>query len=634
MNRLILSAAIACAFATAAVAQTVEVKGEFEVSLKASGGDLVAARRQAREAAERDAIAAALSQNMSVNMEEPKNIKAANEIRKQLSDLLKTKFVAEGDALTAKTTLTVDSGQIFDLAKKLGITASSAMASAKVLFLIDEYFGVGTKLDPSQPSSTEISYSHDKGSSFDKTTKASGSQSASQSESASAKERASSSSQQASSLAASRDTRVASSDQSASASREQQAIASRDRQSLDASDQRSFAARDQQAVAGRERVGVAASDGRGTSVSGARDTQVAASRDTQVAGASNTRVAAASDSQLAASSSSASSTARDARFAGSDKQAIAASSSGKAASSSASESASASQSQSASAFSVEKADKGEQRDVVNYTMKQTFPSFNNAKPEEGANARIAAKLEQTVKKFGIALVSERDFRRDISGTKLLNADIDRLSKWDYFMDKASKGSFAAKYIVYGTATTHLEGKTPTGNVACSGSLTLQSTNVDTGANLVSGKINKRTEAAVDSECRDFLADALAVELAKIIGQEATGELQRAARNGESYSVSLFSRLEIPNRLKRDFRKILLELATSPDEVGDGNSEEVSGGQKAQWMVTAKGQFKSTLEDKVFDLSDKYPEAKKVSFDAQGSRIYVCLEGKCPDKKDR
>jgi hypothetical protein len=634
VNRLILSAAIACAFATAAVAQTVEVKGEFEVSLKASGGDLVAARRQAREAAERDAIAAALSQNMSVNMEEPKNIKAANEIRKQLSDLLKTKFVAEGDALTAKTTLTVDSGQIFDLAKKLGITASSAMASAKVLFLIDEYFGVGTKLDPSQPSSTEISYSHDKGSSFDKTTKASGSQSASQSESASAKERASSSSQQASSLAASRDTRVASSDQSASASREQQAIASRDRQSLDASDQRSFAARDQQAVAGRERVGVAASDGRGTSVSGARDTQVAASRDTQVAGASNTRVAAASDSQLAASSSSASSTARDARFAGSDKQAIAASSSGKAASSSASESASASQSQSASAFSVEKADKGEQRDVVNYTMKQTFPSFNNAKPEEGANARIAAKLEQTVKKFGIALVSERDFRRDISGTKLLNADIDRLSKWDYFMDKASKGSFAAKYIVYGTATTHLEGKTPTGNVACSGSLTLQSTNVDTGANLVSGKINKRTEAAVDSECRDFLADALAVELAKIIGQEATGELQRAARNGESYSVSLFSRLEIPNRLKRDFRKILLELATSPDEVGDGNSEEVSGGQKAQWMVTAKGQFKSTLEDKVFDLSDKYPEAKKVSFDAQGSRIYVCLEGKCPDKKDR
>jgi len=634
VNRLILSAAIACAFATAAVAQTVEVKGEFEVSLKASGGDLVAARRQAREAAERDAIAAALSQNMSVNMEEPKNIKAANEIRKQLSDLLKTKFVAEGDALTAKTTLTVDSGQIFDLAKKLGITASSAMASAKVLFLIDEYFGVGTKLDPSQPSSTEISYSHDKGSSFDKTTKASGSQSASQSESASAKERASSSSQQASSLAASRDTRVASSDQSASASREQQAIASRDRQSLDASDQRSFAARDQQAVAGRERVGMAASDGRGTSVSGARDTQVAASRDTQVAGASNTRVAAASDNQLAASSSSASSSARDARFAGSDKQAIAASSSGKAASASASESASASQSQSASAFSVEKADKGEQRDVVNYTMKQTFPSFNNAKPEEGANARIAAKLEQTVKKFGIALVSERDFRRDISGTKLLNADIDRLSKWDYFMDKASKGSFAAKYIVYGTATTHLEGKTPTGNVACSGSLTLQSTNVDTGANLVSGKINKRTEAAVDSECRDFLADALAVELAKIIGQEATGELQRAARNGESYSVSLFSRLEIPNRLKRDFRKILLELATSPDEVGDGNSEEVSGGQKAQWMVTAKGQFKSILEDKVFDLSDKYPEAKKVAFDAQGSRIYVCLEGKCPEKKDR
>jgi hypothetical protein len=39
-------------------AQVVDVKGEAEVSIKANGGDLIAARRLVREAAERDTIAA------------------------------------------------------------------------------------------------------------------------------------------------------------------------------------------------------------------------------------------------------------------------------------------------------------------------------------------------------------------------------------------------------------------------------------------------------------------------------------------------------------------------------------------------------------------------------------------------
>ena len=636
MKKLLVSAAIALLFSTNLAAQNdtkMELKGEGKASIRESGG-MEGARAAAREAAERDAIVEALKMNLSLDMTRPKNIEAVNSIRKQLSDIMKTTFKSEGDFVSAKSNASVDAAQIFELAKRLGISASSAMAGTKVLFLIDEFFGVGTRLDPNKPLTSEISYSHDKGSSFDRSVKASGSESSSSAVSASARESASSSAQRSSSLAASRDTRVAASDQSASSSREQQAIASRDRESMSASDQRAFAARDQQSVAGRERVGVAASDGRGASVAGARDTQVAGSRNTQVAGASDTRVASASDRQLAASSSSASASASDSRFAASDKQAIAASSSGRQASASSSQMAYANQSQDASSFSVQKNDKGEQRDTVSFTKKETFPGLNNAQPEEGNNARIAAKLAQVVQKFGVVSVAERDLRVDLGGKKLLIKDIENRKLYDYFSEKASKGSFASKYVVFGVATTHIEGKTPTGNVACSGSLVLTSMNVDTGEQPMVGTINKRTEGSVDSECRDFLADALATELAKTTGRVATEELQRIARVGQSYKVTLFSRLEIPAQLEDDVGAILADLASDPDELRDENSGDVKNGAMKAWMISAKGRFPSTLRSKVTALIPQYPQAKGLTFENQGTRIYMCLEGKCPEKQDR
>ncbi len=562
-----------------AMAQVVDVKGEAEVSLKSNGGDMATARRLAREAAERDAIAAVLKLRMSVNPDDPKMVAAANDIRKQLSDNLKTTFRVEGDIVGARTTLNVDSQKVFALARQAGVGSTSAMAAAKVLFVIDEYFGVGTRLDPSKPLTTEIAYSHDKSSNYDRSMKAGASESASSQSASASRENVSAASRSNSSLAASRDTRVA------------------------ASDQRAFAARDQQAYAARDQRAVAANDGRGAGYAAARDTQVAGARDTQVAGS------------------------RDTRYAASDRQALAASSSSQAAYARNSESASASKSQSASSSFVDQTDRAEQKDVVNFSMRQTFPDLGNAKPED--SSMIVGRLEQTVRPYGLSLVSERDFRVE-GGRRLLISEIEKLQKFDDYMQKAGRGNFSAKYIVYGTAKTHIEGRSPTGGVVCSGSLVLQSTNVETGDSLVSGTIAKRAEGSIDANCRDNLAQAMATELAKIVGEEATQDLQRVARQGQSYSVVLYSRLDIPARLKRDFKRALEKLASSPDEIQEGSS----GDGAQQWTVTARGQFKSQLEEAALDISDKYEEAKKLSFESRGNKIFVCIEGKCPSFRDR
>lgn len=573
---LLICAAISAPVLTHA--QVVDVKGEAEASIKANGGDLINARRVVREAAERDAIAAVLKLRLSVNPNDPKMVSAANDIRKQLGDNLKTTFRTEGDVITARTTLNVDSQRVFQLAQQAGVSNTSAMAAAKVLFVIDEYFGVGTKLEAGKPLTTEIAYSHDKSSNFDKSLKAGASESSSSQSVSASKESVAAASKSNSSLAASRDTRVA------------------------ASDQQAFAARDQQAFAGRDSRAAAANDGRGGSMAAARDTQVAGARDTQVAGA------------------------RDTRYAASDRQAIAASSSNQSAYARNSESASARSASSASSAYIDQTNKGEQKDVVNFTMKQTFPDIGNAKPED--SSMIVARLEQTVKPFGLSLVSERDFRIE-GGRRLLISEIERLQKFDAYMQKAGRGNFSARYIVYGTAKTHIEGRSPTGGVLCSGSLVLQSTNVQTGDSLVSGTIAKRAEGSIDANCRDNLAQAMATELAKIVGEEATQDLQRTARQGQSYSVTLYSRLDLPARLKRDFKRGMEKLANSPDEIQEGNS----GDGAQQWTVTAKGQFKDKLEEVALDISDKYEEAKKLSFESRGTKIYVCIEGKCPSFKD-
>jgi len=569
----------ALATSTQTYAQVVDVKGEAEASLKANGGDMMVARRVVREAAERDAITSVLKLRFSVNATDPKMVEAGNDIRKQLVDNLKTTFRIEGDVISARTTLNVDSQRVFALAQQLGVGNKSAMAAAKVLFIIDEYFGVGTKLDPSQPLSTEIAYSHDKSSNFDASVKAGSSESSSSRSASASKENVAAASKSSSAMAASRDTRVAGSDQQA------------------------YAARDQQAFAGRDSRAVAINDGRGGSGAAARDTQVAGARDTQVAAS------------------------RDTRFAGSDRQAVAASASNQSAYARNTDRASSKSAASASSSYVDQTNKGEQKDIVNFTMKQTFPDIGNAKPEN--SSMIVAKLEQTVKPYGLALVSERDFRFE-GGRKLLISEIEQMQKWDAYEEKASKGNFSANYIVYGTAKTHLEGRSPTGGVICSGSLKIQSFNVQDGGSLVSATITKRAEGSIDTNCRDNLAEAMATEVAKTIGEEATQDIQRVAKQGKSYSVTLYSRLDIPARLKRDFKRGIEKLAASPDEIQEGNSSE--GVQ--QWTVTAKGQFKDQLLDLALDIGDKYEEAKKIEVESRGTKIYVCIEGKCPAVKDR
>ena len=578
--RFFSPAVLAFALAAPAIAQTVSVRGQAEVSLKAQAGDLATARKVARQKSESDAISSALRLRLNVNASDPKVAAAIAEMTKQLGGNLKTTFRTEGDSLTALTTLEADSATVFDLAKQLGVGSASAMAAAKVLFVIDEYFGVGTKLDPSAPTSTEITYSHDKTLNVDKSVKASGAESSASSSARSSKESAAMAASEKTAVAASRDTRVSASDKS------------------------SVSARERSAAAGGRSDAVAINDGRGGSGAAASSAQIAASRDSQVSGS------------------------RDSKFSGSDKQSLAASSDTRIAASQNRESASASASKSASSFAVDQKDKMEQKDVVNYTFKQTFPDLNNAKPE--GSSMVVAKLEQVSKNFGLSMVSERDFRVE-GGRRLLISDIEKLGKFDEYLKKASKGNFSANYVVYGTGKSHLEGKTSTGNVACSGSIALQSVNVDTGESLISGTVAKRAEGSIDTNCRDNLAQAMASELARIVGEEAAKDLQRAATQGRSYSVNLYSRLDIPARLRRDFRNALQKLANSPDEVIEGNSGE----GKTQWTVTAKGQFKSKLEDASLDIADKFPDAaKNMAFEASGTKIYICLEGKCPSQSER
>ena len=316
-----------------------------EISIKANG-DLVNARRIAREQSEKDAVAGLLKIKLSADINDPKVKNALGDLRKQLSENLKTTFMTEGDFLSAKTTIQVDAGQFLELAKALGVTSRASTAGARVLFLIDEYFGVATTLDPSKPLVEEMEYSHDKSSKSDKSMAASGSSKESASEASSSK----------ASFAASGASQSAVAGSSSSA----------------------MAARDSQAVAGSDKRAIAVSDGAGGSAAGARSTQVAASRDTQVATAQKSSIAASESSKFAAAG-----TTQD---------------------------ASASSSSSASSFDIKKNDTQSQNDIVSMRVKKVFPGIDNAKPADDASALINQKLQQVVKDFGLVYTDEKDFR--------------------------------------------------------------------------------------------------------------------------------------------------------------------------------------------------------------------------------
>ena len=543
LNKIALALA-ACTLLSAAsmgIAETLSANGQNQVSV-AGNGEIINARRVAREGAERDAVASLLRLRMNLNANDPKTAGAVTDLTKQLSANLKTTFVTEGDFLTARTTLEAESAQVFELARTLGLMSNTAMAQAKVVFLIDEYYGISTNLEPGQPLTTEVEYAHDKSSFSDNSVKVAAASSASSSSSAAARS--------ATSVAASNRTAVAGSQSSA------------------------YAGRDQRAGA--------VSDGYGGSA--------AAARDTQVAGAQRSNYAGASQSNFAGSTSSAS-----ARSASASRQ---------------------------DSFAADVKDVNKQNDKVSFKVKQTFPDTNNAKPADGAAALISARLEQVVKPYGLVYTPERDLRVNPGSGKVRISEIERLGKFTDYTVKAASGSFKAKYVVYGESVISSEGSTPSGGTVCSGSLKLQSYNVDSGDGLVSGTINKRAQGSSDQDCRANLATAMATELAQIVGNTATKELQIAATQGQSFYVTIYSKTRIPPKVRREVTEKLQGMAEqfAEDNVTDN---------ARTYVMQAKGNFRSKVQDLIEDMAESVGEMKLASVKANGNRMVICVEGSCP-----
>jgi len=579
LKYLLLTAFVAQSYT--ANAETITAKGSAEVSVKANKGDLIAARRVARNAAEADAIIAAIKLKLNVNPNDAKSKAAVSDLVKQLSDNLKTTYQTEGDVLTAKTSLEVDGAQIFDLAKSLGLGSSTQVAASKVLFIIDEYVGISTTQDPSQPIETSMEYSHDKSSFSDRSAKASGAES----------ESASNKSSRAS----------ASSDASAVSSRESSAVSAKDSASAKSKSSASVNAKASESGSYKGSAAVAAKDGGGNSYSGGESVEASGSRSGSYKGSASTE-----DSAKRASSYSAASASKYDAASASKKSSAASSASANA---------------SASSYSTDQKDIAEQKDIVNIKVNTKFPDVNNAKPSEGADELVAARLEAVSQNYGLKFTSERDFRIE-GGRRMLIKDIEKSGKYDYYMQKASKGSFSVKYLVYGTAVMNAEGKTSSGDVKCTGQLKVQSSNVETGESLVSETINKAAVGSSDQSCRANLSSALATELAEKVGTKAQRAIQQAGTQGQTYEVALYSVLKVPFKVKKNFSEQLQKMT---DEFVEGNATDTA----RNFTVQAKGSFKTKVEDLMEEMREGFPEMKDARLESTGNRLVVCIEGKCP-----
>jgi hypothetical protein len=562
MSNLLKSLLISSALMVSmyANAEAITANGRAEVSLKANKGDVISARRLARNSSEVDAIIAAIKLKLNVNVNDPKSKAAVADLVKQLADNLKTTYLTEGDVLTAKTSLEVDGSQLFDLAKSLGLGSQTKVAAAKFLFIIDEYAGIATALEPGQPVESEMEFFQDKSSFSDKSAKAAGSDSNSQS----AKSANAYSSKEA----------------SASSSKDSVAVKSKDAASIKSKDKASIKGEDSASASNRNNRADASS---------------------KVSGTASSEFDGKASSEF------------DGKAASSRSNASASQKSG----ASANQSASAS----ASSYATDQKDITDTKDVTSIKIKNKFPDVNNAKPSQGGEELIAARLEEIAQKFNIQFTSERDFRVE-GGRKLLIKDIETLSKFPYYLQKASTGTYGAKYIVYGTAVMNSEGKTPSGEVACSGQLKVQSSNVDTGASLASGTINKRAIGSSDQTCRANLSTALATSLAETVSTTAQREIQRVATQGETFEVMLYSVLKVPAKVRRSFTEQLQKMT---DEFSEGNTTDTS----REFIVQAKGNFKTKVEDMMEDMKESFPEMKDARLDSKGNRLVVCIEGKCP-----
>jgi hypothetical protein len=212
-------------------AQAVQATGRAEVEVK-QFKDQIAARAAARKMAERDAIRSALKLRLNIDASGPGVDAKIDDIVKDLSESLRSTFRTEGDVLTATAQLNVDATQLTDISRSLGLQNSNVMESASILFLVDEYWGVATNLDPSQPLVSEVEYFHDKSSTSDTSAKsASSSFSDTSSKVAASSNSASSfagSSKQSASLAASERTSVAASRSASIAGTDNRALAAQD----------------------------------------------------------------------------------------------------------------------------------------------------------------------------------------------------------------------------------------------------------------------------------------------------------------------------------------------------------------------------------------------------------------------
>jgi hypothetical protein len=146
--------------------------------------------------------------------------------------------------------------------------------------------------------------------------------------------------------------------------------------------------------------------------------------------------------------------------------------------------------------------------------------------------------------------------------------------------------------------------------------------VDTGASLASGTINKRAIGSSDQTCRANLSTALATSLAETVSTTAQREIQRVATQGETFEVMLYSVLKVPAKVRRSFTEQLQKMT---DEFSEGNTTDTS----REFIVQAKGNFKTKVEDMMEDMKESFPEMKDARLDSKGNRLVVCIEGKCP-----
>jgi hypothetical protein len=573
--------AIACTnlIIQSASAQPISQSAKAEVSIKASK-DLITARVVARKEAEIEAIKFALRQKLNLTISGPEAASKIQELVKSLSSNLKTTYSTEGDLLTATTTLSIEGSELTDLSRSLGLQNLTAMKAASILFMIDEYYGIATNLDPSKPLVSEVEFFADRSSS------ASGSNFSDTSSKA-----ASSQSLQGSVQ---------------SSSRESSSIAARDRASVSSQSSSSVAGRDRVAIAGQSESAVAARDrgaiaGQGSygSVAGSRDTSVAAAERNQFAGSRDTSVAAAQRNQMAASrdSSVAAASSSDSRLSASVNSASASSSDNK--------------NVQASSFAKD------QKDVVSFKSKTVFPDVNNAKPDQ--SSFIMARLAQVTSQYGIQFTDERDIRQTGKG-KMLISDIETQAKWQMYTDLAGKAPYNANYVVFGKAAMNAEGKSSSGRTICSGQLELRSFNISTGGGLIAGTVVKRAEGSNDQDCRSSLSQALATELAQTVGNAATREVQLLAQLGQVYTVTIYSGSGISRRLGGGFEDELRKLVQDLQEQSRNDS-------KRAYLMQWKG---GDLQRQIERVLDKLgPDMQKAEVESKGTRIFVCVEGRCP-----